>query len=356
MSLTPKVALVVGVGGVTGTPLAEELLRSSEWKVYGISRRAPVLDAALTRATFNHVAVDLTDAQATRRALSACRDITHVFYCANHGSAQLRIAMIENVIDALESEARGFVNINLLQGTKYYGSHLGPFKTPAKESDARVTGGDFYYSEEDLVTSRQKAKRWTWTAVRPHSVCGYAAGNPMNLASVIGIYGSMQRELGGPFGFPGSARCFETLFNVVDAELLSRAAIWISTHPDCANQAFNVNNGDYFRWRHLWPALAAFFGLDPAGPQRYSMAEFLAGRQALWDTMTAKYRLKPFPFARAAAWAQGDYTAPHSRIACEYDVISDLVKIRQAGFCEAIESESMFLRILARLRALRVIP
>ncbi len=356
MSLTPKVALVVGVGGVTGTPLAEQLLQSPEWKVYGISRRAPVLDVAQPRSTFTHLAVDLADADATRRALTACADITHVFYCANHSSPSTRLAMIAHLLDALENVAPGFKNINLLQGTKYYGSHLGPFKTPAKESDARVAGGDFYYSEEDLVTSRQQSNDWTWTAVRPHSVCGYAAGNPMNLVSVIGIYGSMLREIEQPFGFPGSPRCFQALFNVADAELLARAAIWVSTHADCGNQAFNINNGDYFRWKQLWPALARFFGLESAGPQACSMAEFLAGKQALWESMTAKYGLKPFPFARAAAWAQGDYTPPHSRIACEYDVISDLVKIRQAGFCEAIESERMFLRILTRLRALRVIP
>jgi len=103
--------------------------------------------------------------------------------------------MITNVIDAVEAAAANLSNINLLQGTKYYGCHLGPFKTPAKESDPRVPAGDFYYSEEDLVRQHQQCKRWTWTAVRPHSVCGHAAGNPMNLATVIAIYGSVLREL-----------------------------------------------------------------------------------------------------------------------------------------------------------------
>src|SRR5262245_5501460 len=36
------VALLVGASGVTGTPLAEELLGLG-WKVYGVSRRSPVL-------------------------------------------------------------------------------------------------------------------------------------------------------------------------------------------------------------------------------------------------------------------------------------------------------------------------
>jgi nucleoside-diphosphate-sugar epimerase len=219
-----------------------------------------------------------------------------------------------------------------------------------------VPGADFYYSEEDLVVKRRQGKRWTWTAVRPHSVCGYSAGNPMNLVSVLGIYGSMLRELKQPFGFPGSARCFETLFQVADADLLARAAIWVSTAEGCGDQAFNINNGDLFRWKNVWPALAGFFGLAAAGPQPYSMAQFLSDKQSLWDEMTLRHGLRPFPYARAPGWAQGDYTLPHSRIASEYDMISDLVKIRQHGFGEAIDSEGMFLRVLARLRDERVIP
>jgi len=356
MSRTRKVALVVGVTGVTGTPLAEQLLLSKDWKVYGVSRRPPELGAHVERDALVHIDGDLTDAAAARRALAACRDVTHVFYCANAAEKRTRLAMITNVIDALEETAPDLANVNLLQGTKYYGCHLGPFKTPAKESDPRIPGADFYYSEEDLVRARQAGRSWTWTAVRPHSVCGYSAGNPMNLVSVIGIYGSLLRELGQTFGFPGSERCFGTLFQVADAELLARAAMWVSTSRECANDAFNVNNGDYFRWQHLWPALARFFDLAANGPRSYSMAEFLSDKQPLWDRMTAKYGLRPFPFARAAAWAQGDYTPPHSRIACEYDMVSDLVKIRQHGFCEAIDTEEMFLRILARLRDLKVIP
>jgi nucleoside-diphosphate-sugar epimerase len=351
-----KVALVIGVSGVTGTPLAEQLLQLPQWKVYGVSRRAPELRAGTPLDAFTHLGVDLLDRQAAQRVLGACADVTHVFYCANEGLQQTRLAMIANAMDAVEAGAANLTNVNLLQGTKYYGCHLGPFKTPAKESDPRVPGGDFYYAEEDLVRRRQQGKRWTLTAVRPHSVCGYSAGNPVTHAAVLGIYGSMLRELGQPFGFPGSARCFESLFQVADAELLGRAAIWVSTTAGCGNQAFNVNNGDLFRWKYMWPALAGFFGLAPAGPQPYLMTQFMSDKQPLWDEMTAKYGLRPFPFARATRWAQGDYTAPNSRIASEHDIVSDMVKIRRHGFWEVEDSERMFLRLFARLREQKVIP
>jgi nucleoside-diphosphate-sugar epimerase len=346
--------MVIGASGVTGTPLAEQLAVAG-WKVYGVSRRSPQLRGGPFPG-FHHVAVDLTDRSAARETLAVCSDVTHVFHCANDARPETRLSMISNTIDAIEAAAPGFSNINLLQGTKYYGSYLGPFKTPAKETDPRIAGGDFYYSDEDLVISRQLGKRWTWKAVRPQAVCGYAAGNPVNLATVLAVYGSIVRELGLPFGFPGTEACFNALIQVVDAELLARGAIFVSTADGCGNRAFNVGNGDMFRWRYMWPALARYFGQEPAGPQPYSLKEFLSGKLALWGEMVRKYGLKEFPFERTPDWAQGAFSPPNSRLGCEYDFISDTIRVRQAGFAECIDSEQMFLGMFDRFRAEKLIP
>lgn len=42
-----------------------------------------------------------------------------------------------------------------------------------------------------------------------------------------------------------------TCLQVCDADLLAEAAIHCSTTPECANQAFNINNGDTFRWSEV---------------------------------------------------------------------------------------------------------
>jgi nucleoside-diphosphate-sugar epimerase len=351
---TDNVGMVIGAGGVTGTPLAEQLALAG-WKVYGVSRRPPQLRGG-PYAQFHHISVDLTDADAARAAFAGCSDVTHLFHCANDARPEVRSAIIANSLSSVETVAPGFANINLMQGTKYYGSYLGPFKTPAKESDPRVPQGDFYYSEEDLVVERQRGKSWTWTAVRPTAVCGFAQGNPVNLATVLAIYGSLLRELERPFGFPGSTACFKSLIQVIDAELLARSAIFVSTVPRCANQAFNVGNGDMFRWQHMWPALAKFFGLEPAGPQPFSLKEFLSEKAPLWQAMTTRYGLKPFPFERTPDWAQGSFTPPNSRLACEYDFVADTLKVRKSGFCEVVDSEEMFLAMFKRFRDEKLIP
>jgi len=106
----------------------------------------------------------------------------------------------------------------------------------------------------------------------------------------------------------------------------------------------------------MWPALAGFFGLEAAGPQPYSLKEFLSDNGPLWQAMTAKYGLKRFPFERMPDWAQGSFTPPNSRLACEYDFIADTLKVRRSGFCEVIDSEEMFLAMFARFRDAKLIP
>lgn len=348
-------AIVVGATGVTGTPFTEQLLTAA-CKVFALSRRRPELRPGIATAGLVHLPVDLQDDDAVRSAARECEVATHVFHCANAGSGDTRLRLLANLLDALELHVPSFRNINILQGMKYYGCHLGPFRTPAREDDPRTGDNAYYYAEEDLLRSRQSGRAWTWTALRPHSVCGYAAGNPLNLALVLAVYASLRRERGEPLWFPATAGCFSSLFQVMDADILARAAIHVSCDLRTANHAFNISNGDIYRWRNLWPAVAAFFGLKPDGPCREPLADFLDANRETWLALADRHGLKPFPIARAADWVRGDYMAPNSRLACEYDLFADTVKLRSTGFSEVISSDAMFLRLFQRYRAEFIIP
>ncbi|TCT01102.1 SDR family oxidoreductase [Aquabacter spiritensis] len=348
------VALVVGATGVTGAPLCEQLLRAG-WRVHALSRRVPQLASGTPVQSLFHLPVDLDDGARTHAALADLGAVTHVFYCANSPSAEARKEMIGSLLDGLETLPH-FTNINFIQGMKYYGCHLGPFPTPAKETDPRVPGCDFYYTEEDMIQARQAGQAWTWTTLRPHSVCGLSAGNPVNVASAVAVYASMQRALGDTLAFPGTDAAFRSLFQVADAGLLARAAIHVSTLAQGRNRAFNINNGDYFRWQTLWPSIAAFFGLKPGGPSGASLTAFFEEQKPVWDALVRDHRLAPFPYDRLPRWSLGEYQPPNSRLACTYDVIADTVRLRQAGFCEAIDSGAMFQKIFGQLRAERLIP
>lgn len=346
-------ALIPGVSGVVGRRLAEYLTESGEWEVTGLARRPPADPAG-----YRVIAVDLTDAAACRTALRPLTDITHVLYCAryDHTTAakeptDINLGMLRNVLDAIEPMARGLQHVHLVHGSKYYGSDLGPFKTPAKESDPRIPVANWYYAQEDLAIERSRGKSWTWSASRPHGICGHAPGIGRSMAMVIAVYAAISKELGQPLQFPGTPGNFQAIYQVVDATLLAKAIAWISTEPKCAGQAFNVTNGDYLRWVNLWPRFAEFFGMEPGPVKTLRLAQAMSGQGPVWDRIVRKHGLEPTPYERAALWSYGDFIFTPG-----YDMMSDTLKLRRHGFWEVVDSEAMFLALFAHLRRQKIIP
>ncbi|MBP2478332.1 nucleoside-diphosphate-sugar epimerase [Crossiella equi] len=347
-----KVALVVGANGVIGGNLVEHLLELGDWRVVGLSRRG-----GTDRDRLRHLAVDLLDPGATRRALGGLAEVTHVFYAAYQDRpswAELvepNLAMLVNVVEAVEPVATGLRHISLMQGYKVYGAHLGPFKTPAREDDAGHMPPEFNVDQQRFLEQRQRGKPWTWSAIRPSVVAGFGLGNPMNLAMVIAVYAAMSRELGLPLRFPGAPGAYDALLEMTDAGLLAEATVWAATDPAGENQAFNINNGDLFRWSELWPKIADYFGLAVAPPLRMELATVMADKQPLWDRMTAEHDLAGHGYREVSSWAFGDFV-----FSWDYDVFADGGKARRAGFHRFVSTERMFFDIFTDLRERRVIP
>src|SRR6516162_6065401 len=79
-----------------------------------------------------------------------------------------------NALDAAEAASPLLEHVHLVQGTKWYGMHLGNFKTPARENDPRHLPPNFYYNQQDLIIERQEGKQWTWSASRPYFLIDFA--------------------------------------------------------------------------------------------------------------------------------------------------------------------------------------
>jgi nucleoside-diphosphate-sugar epimerase len=238
-----------------------------------------------------------------------------------------------------------------MQGYKVYGAHLGPFKTPARETDPPHMPPEFNIDQQQFLESRQVGKRWSWSAIRPSVVCGVALGNPMNLATVIAVYATMCKKLGVPMRFPGKPGAFGSLLEMTDASLLAEATVWAATTPACANQAFNITNGDLFRWNDMWPRIANIFGLDTATPLPMSLADVMADKEPLWNSIVSEHELKPTTYRDVSSWAFGDFV-----FSWDYDVISDGSKARRMGFHRFVDTEAMFAGIVTDLRQQRIIP
>lgn len=168
-----RTALVNGATGVAGSYLANHLPRSGTWKVCGASRRRPEYAGI---DNFEHVAVDLLDVRDTKQALRPLTDVTHLFSCCYVGlpgtgeSIAANVQLVGNPLGVLEESAPRLSRVVLVQGTKYYGCHLGPFLTSAKEFHPRVEDLKFfYYEQEDYVITAQRGKQRSWSAVREDS-------------------------------------------------------------------------------------------------------------------------------------------------------------------------------------------
>ncbi|WP_337098369.1 SDR family oxidoreductase [Paenibacillus sp. YIM B09110] len=351
-ALVRKKALVVGANGVIGKNLIDYLEQLPDWDIVGLSRRGGVSDSR-TR----YVAVDLLDESDTKEKLSPLTDITHIFYAAYQDRptwAELvapNVAMLVNVVDAIEPIAPGLQHISLMQGYKVYGAHLGPFKTPAKETDAYHMPPEFNVDQQQFLERRQLGSNWTWSALRPSVVCGFALGNPMNLAMVIAIYASISKELGLPLRFPGKPGAYNSLLEMTDAGLLAKATVWAATDERCANQAFNITNGDLFRWNELWPKIATSFGLETAPPLQMSLESVMADKEELWKGMVEKHGLVNNSYKDVSSWHFGDFV-----FGWDYDFFADGTKARRFGFHEFMDTEGMFLDIFEDLRRRKVIP
>ena len=348
----PKTAVVVGARGVIGGNLIAHLEREGDWQIVGLSRRGGT-DTATTR----HIAVDLLDREQTAEKLAALTQTTHTFYAAYQDRptwAELvppNLAMLTNVVDALEPVAPQLEHISLMQGYKVYGAHLGPFATPAKESDPPHMPPEFNVDQQQFLERRQRGAAWSWSAIRPSVVAGVGLGNPMNLAMVIAIYASMSKELGVPLRFPGAPGAYTSLIEMTDADLLARATTWAATTPGTRNEAFNITNGDMFRWSSMWPTIAAFFDLEVAPPLPLSLTDVMADKADLWQRMIERHALEPTPYSDVSSWPFGDFV-----FSWDYDVIADTSKSRRAGFHDYVDTEAMFLGIFQDLRDRRLIP
>lgn len=344
-----KTAVVAGAGGVIGSNLIDHLLRAGGWRVIGLSRRG-----GTDRPGLRHLAVDLLDPEQTSAAAGELAEATHVFYAAYQDRPTWsdlvapNVGMLGNLLDMVAG--RALEHVSLMQGYKVYGAHLGPFKTPAREDDPRHMPPEFNVDQQQLLESRQAGADWSWSAIRPSVVSGTALGSPMNLTMVIAVYASISRELRLPLRFPGKPGAYTGLLEMTDAGLLADATIWAATDPACANQAFNIANGDLFRWSEMWPRIAAMFNLEVAPPLPMSLAEAMADKAALWEQMSARHGLRAC-YDQVSSWAFGDFV-----FSWDYDMFADTSKARRYGFHRYVDTADMFERAFASLRADRIIP
>jgi nucleoside-diphosphate-sugar epimerase len=349
-------ALIAGVSGIVGNNLAAHLAARG-WDVYGLARRPPA-DIAGVRP----VAADLFQPEMLRDALSGL-DPTHVFIATwlrqatEAENCRVNGAMVRNLLTELRTDGR-LEHVALVTGLKHY---LGPFEayashrpeTPFREEMPRLPVENFYYVQEDEVFAAAERHDFSWSVHRPHTIIGYALGNAMNMGVTLAVYATICREAGRPFVFPGSPTQWDGLTDVTDARLLARHLEWASSSGAGRDEAFNVVNGDIFRWRWLWPKIAEAFGLEPASYPGHAtpLERQMADAGPTWAEIAVKHGLAEGDVNRLASWWHTD-----ADLGREIECVTDMTKSRLAGFLDYQPTPDSFFDLFARLRRDRIIP
>lgn len=356
--MTQNTALVVGATGIAGSNLSKALIEKG-WTVYGLSRNPQNEMIGL-----NPVAADLLDIQSVTTALKDLSP-THVFFTTwmrndtEEENIRVNSAMIRNVLDVLATK-KTVKHVSLVTGLKHY---LGPFdayattgtlpQTPLREEMPRLNLPNFYYAQEDEVYKAAKRDGFTWNVHRPHTLIGSTIGNAMNMGTTLAVYASICKYEGLPLVWPGSEAQWEGISDVTDATILAEQIIWAATTEEAHNEAFNVLNGDIFRWKWLWPKIAEWFAIEYEGFSGTikPLETILNDKQPVWDKIVQENRLAEKELSRlASAWHTDlDLGRP-------LEVMTDMSKSRTLGFTSYQSTKNSFFNVFEALRKKEIIP
>ena len=353
-----NIALVVGATGIAGSNLAVKLLEKG-WTVFGLSRN-PKNDIEGLQS----ISADLLNPESLTTALI---DVvpTHVFFTTwmrndtEEENIRVNSAMIRNLLDTL-SPKKSVKHVSLVTGLKHY---LGPFdayansgtlpETPLREVQPRLNLPNFYYAQEDEVYAAAARDGFTWNIHRPHTLIGKTIGNAMNMGTTLAVYASICKREGTPFIWPGSDAQWNGVSDVTDAKVLAEQIIWSAISPEAHNQAFNITNGDIFRWKWLWPKIAEWFQIEFEGYNGTikPLEKVLNDKNAIWKQITKEHQLIEENLNQlASAWHTDlDLGRP-------LEVMTDMSGSRKLGFATYKDTKDSFFELFTQLRNDKIIP
>ncbi|CAN8325758.1 unnamed protein product [Cochlearia groenlandica] len=365
-----SVALIIGVTGIVGNSLAEILPLSDtpggRWKVYGVARRPR--PAWNSDHPIDYIQCDVSDPDETRSKLSPLTDVTHVFYATwtnrstELDSCEANGSMLRNVLRAIVPHAPNLRHVCLQTGTKHY---VGPFgdnvdrsrvqDPPFTEDMPRLEMENFYYTLEDVLLEEIKSREEsvTWSVHRPNTIFGFSPYSLMNVVGTLCVYAAICKREGAKLVFPGSEKAWEGFAAASDADLVAEQQIWAAVDPYAKNEAFNCNNGDVFKWKHLWKILAEQFGIEEYGfedGRNVGLVEMMRGKESVWEEIVEENQLVETKLEEVGVWWFVD-------VVLSVDgVIDSMNKSKEHGFLGFRNSDNSFMSWIDKYKAFKIVP
>ncbi|KAK8988843.1 hypothetical protein V6N11_030217 [Hibiscus sabdariffa] len=335
------------------------------WKVYGVARRPrPSWNAD---HPIEYIQCDVSDPKDTESKLSQLTDVTHIFYVSwIHRSSEpenceINGAMLRNVLCSVVPNAPQLRHICLQTGSKHY---VGPFELlgeiqphdpPCTEDLPRLNTSNFYYTQEDILFEEMEKKEGlTWSVHRPNIIFGFSPYSLMNLVGTLCVYAAICKHEGKPLLFPGSKAAWNCYTEASDADLIAEQQIWAAVHPYAKNEAFNLSNGNVFKWKHLWGVLAEHFGIEQFGlveGENRGLEETMKWKESVWEEIVKQKRLQKTKLQEVGHWWFADLI-----LWLEAPALISMNKSREHGFLGFRDSRNSFVTWIHKMKAYKIVP
>ncbi|WMV50994.1 hypothetical protein MTR67_044379 [Solanum verrucosum] len=362
-----SVALIIGVTGIVGNSLAEILpgtdTPGGPWKVYGVARHP--------RPSWNvdypieYIQCDISSPEETQSKLTLLADVTHVFYVTwairptELKMCEINGKIFQSVLDAIIPNFPNLSHICLQTGLKHYHGSFEMFEkiahdTPYHESLSRLPAPNFYYTLEDILFEEVKKKEGlTWSIHRPGLIFGFSPYSIMNIIGTLCIYATICKHEGLPLRFPGSKSAWDGYSYCSDADLTAEHQIWASVDPNAKNEAFNISNGDVFKWKHLWKVLAEEFQVEAEEfdeSKRWTLAEMMKDKGRIWKEIVKENGLVESKLEEIGGWWFVDLVLIGE---CPLDTMN---KSKEHGFLGFRNSKNAFISWINKIKTCKIVP
>ena len=167
-------------------------------------------------------------------------------------------------------------------------------RLPLTEESPARTARQFLFRARRLRPRAPAAARpWTYSTSRPHTFCDPNPAEPRNAALLIAVHASLARALRTAARL-SRERGKLSRAHAVHVRAAARARDRVDgIEPRCANQSYNITNGDSPRWSELW---AAFCGVFRCGSRRrrstMRLADHVADKDGAWQKLVRAHGLQ----------------------------------------------------------------
>jgi len=175
----------------------------------------------------------------------------------------------------------------------------------------------------------------------------------MNIGTTLAVYANICKNVGQKFIWPGSEAQWNGVSDVTDTGILAKQLIWAATTQEAKNNAFNIVNGDVFRWKWLWERFARYFDIEVEGFNGTvrPLEEQMRNDSVIWEDIVKRYGFQQNNLYQL--------TSPWHRdldLGRPIEVMTDMANSRKLGFKEYQNTEESFIKLFEELRKEKIIP